>query len=170
MPPPHLHPRSRMTSSLFATTVVASFLVVALPHLLPCPAPQRRTYYADDGGVMPSSPGAADAADSTTTTGVRRTRVRRVRRVVVEEGQGRGGGEEEEENGGGVGIVEFRPGAGAGAGAGAGEGDGIAGRRRVRGEKRECPVPKPGGILGEWLGFNATTGKGEGERKTRPDR
>ncbi|KAL2159941.1 hypothetical protein VTH06DRAFT_2074 [Thermothelomyces fergusii] len=50
MPPPHLHPRSRMTSSLFATTVLASFLVVALPHVLPCPAPARRVYYADDGG------------------------------------------------------------------------------------------------------------------------
>ncbi|KAI0972775.1 hypothetical protein F4678DRAFT_52024 [Xylaria arbuscula] len=43
--PPHLHPRSRMTSSLFATTVAASFLVVGLPHLLPCPAP--RVAYAD---------------------------------------------------------------------------------------------------------------------------
>ncbi|TLD26370.1 hypothetical protein PspLS_04765 [Pyricularia sp. CBS 133598] len=41
MAPPHLHPRSRMTSSLFATTVVASFFVVALPHVLPCPAPRR---------------------------------------------------------------------------------------------------------------------------------
>ncbi|KAI0535684.1 hypothetical protein GGR58DRAFT_504000 [Xylaria digitata] len=43
--PPHLHPRSRMTSSLFATTVAASFLVVGLPHILPCPAP--RVAYAD---------------------------------------------------------------------------------------------------------------------------
>ncbi|KAI1828654.1 hypothetical protein F4861DRAFT_12618 [Xylaria intraflava] len=43
--PPHLHPRSRMTSSLFATTVAATFLVVGLPHILPCPAP--RVAYAD---------------------------------------------------------------------------------------------------------------------------
>ncbi|KAH6631775.1 hypothetical protein F5144DRAFT_602557 [Chaetomium tenue] len=49
MPPPHLHPRSRMTSSLFATTVLASFLVVALPHILPCPAPRRA--YADGGDM-----------------------------------------------------------------------------------------------------------------------
>ncbi|KYK59500.1 hypothetical protein DCS_00630 [Drechmeria coniospora] len=48
--PPHLHPRSRMTSSLFATTVVASFFVVALPHLLPCPVP--RTKYADGEVVV----------------------------------------------------------------------------------------------------------------------
>ncbi|KAK1782478.1 hypothetical protein QBC45DRAFT_223388 [Copromyces sp. CBS 386.78] len=45
MPPPHLHPRSRMTSSLFAATVVASFLVVGVPHILPCPAP--RVAFAD---------------------------------------------------------------------------------------------------------------------------
>lgn len=24
--------------------------------------------------------------------------------------------------------------------------------------KRECPVPKPGGILGEWMGFHKTDG------------
>ncbi|KAK7743089.1 hypothetical protein SLS53_004174 [Cytospora paraplurivora] len=36
---------SRMTSSLFATTALGSFFVVALPHLLPCPAP--RVTYAD---------------------------------------------------------------------------------------------------------------------------
>ncbi|EPE24330.1 alpha-1,3-mannosyltransferase (Alg3), putative [Glarea lozoyensis ATCC 20868] len=44
--PPHLHPRSRLTSSLFATTLFASFFVVALPHALPCPAP--RVAYADE--------------------------------------------------------------------------------------------------------------------------
>ncbi|EAQ88107.1 hypothetical protein CHGG_04726 [Chaetomium globosum CBS 148.51] len=38
-----------MTSSLFATTVLASFLVVALPHILPCPAPRRA--YADEGDM-----------------------------------------------------------------------------------------------------------------------
>lgn len=32
--------------------------------------------------------------------------------------------------------------------------------------KRECPVPKPGGILGEWLGFH---NEGEESRK-RVDR
>ena len=45
--PPHMHPRSRFTSSLFATTLFASFFVVVLPHALPCPAP--RVVYADDG-------------------------------------------------------------------------------------------------------------------------
>ena len=42
---PHLHPRSRLTSSLFGTTLVVSFLVVAMPHIVPCPAP--RVQFAD---------------------------------------------------------------------------------------------------------------------------
>ncbi|KAK3899062.1 hypothetical protein C8A05DRAFT_46776 [Staphylotrichum tortipilum] len=104
MPPPHLHPRSRMTSSLFATTVLASFFVVALPHALPCPAPRRA--YADDGEMA--------------GRGVRRGS-RRGRREEVGEG-----GEEGEGGGGG-------------------------------GGGRECPVPKPGGVLGEWLGFGAAS-------------
>ncbi|RKF56923.1 Hypothetical protein GcM3_191024 [Golovinomyces cichoracearum] len=45
----HLHPRSRLTSSLFATTLFASIFVVVLPHILPCPAP-RRVAFSDDGG------------------------------------------------------------------------------------------------------------------------
>ncbi|RAO69916.1 uncharacterized protein BHQ10_005928 [Talaromyces amestolkiae] len=39
--PPILHPRSRSTSSLFAATMVASFVIVGLPHIFPCPAPRR---------------------------------------------------------------------------------------------------------------------------------
>ncbi|MCJ1277492.1 hypothetical protein MMC21_005305 [Puttea exsequens] len=42
---PHLHPRSRLTSSLFGTTLLVSFLVVGMPHIFPCPAP--RIKYAD---------------------------------------------------------------------------------------------------------------------------
>ena len=42
---PHLHPRSRLTTSLFGTTLVVSFLVVGMPHILPCPAP--RVKFAD---------------------------------------------------------------------------------------------------------------------------
>ncbi|KAL2200501.1 hypothetical protein P885DRAFT_28445 [Corynascus similis CBS 632.67] len=168
MPPPHLHPRSRMTSSLFATTVLASFLVVALPHVLPCPAPARRAYYADDGG------GDGGAA---TGMAVRRTR-RRIREAacdVVEtegsdsrKGCGSSGVDKE---GSGIGMVEFRPGT-APASSGGTDEDGVvlgSGRGRGKGRGRECPVPKPGGILGEWLGFNGDVGKEAGE-KTRPDR
>ena len=39
---PHLHPRSRMTTSLFGTTLLVSFAVVSVPHILPCPAPRVR--------------------------------------------------------------------------------------------------------------------------------
>ncbi|KAI9724153.1 MAG: hypothetical protein M1812_000872 [Candelaria pacifica] len=44
--PPHLHPRSRLTTSLFTTTLLASFLVVGLPHILPCPV-NTGTEYAE---------------------------------------------------------------------------------------------------------------------------
>ncbi|UZP45772.1 hypothetical protein NXS19_013584 [Fusarium pseudograminearum] len=47
--PPLLHPKSRMTSSLFATTVAACFIVVTIPHMLPCPVPRAR--FAD-GDIM----------------------------------------------------------------------------------------------------------------------
>lgn len=38
--PSHLHPRSRLTTSLFGTTLLISFLIVGMPHILPCPAPR----------------------------------------------------------------------------------------------------------------------------------
>ncbi|KAF8855364.1 hypothetical protein BDZ45DRAFT_676244 [Acephala macrosclerotiorum] len=106
--PPHLHPRSRLTSSLFATTLFASFFVVALPHALPCPAP--RVAYADDG---------------TPQNGGRRRRRKCVDEENVKEG-----------------VVEE-------------SGDEVEGDR-VRKSKRECPVPKPPGIIGEILGFKSS--------------
>ena len=42
---PHLHPRSRLTTSLFGTTLLVSFVVVGMPHIIPCPAP--RVKFAD---------------------------------------------------------------------------------------------------------------------------
>jgi cytochrome c oxidase assembly factor 2 len=30
--------------------------------------------------------------------------------------------------------------------------------------KRECPVPKPGGLVGEILGFNGSSSDGKGSR------
>ncbi|KAK4165925.1 hypothetical protein QBC43DRAFT_314542 [Cladorrhinum sp. PSN259] len=121
MAPPHLHPRSRMTSSLFATTVVASFFVVALPHILPCPAPRRALA---DGEMPEKRRRRKSEVESPTAT-------------ISEDG-----------------IVQFQ------------------GQPAERGLKksaqaaRECPVPKPGGILGEWLGFH-----GPKEDKTpKPER
>lgn len=34
--------------------------------------------------------------------------------------------------------------------------------------KRECPVPKPGGMIGEWLGFHKSVDAADIKR--RPDR
>uniref|UniRef100_A0A1Y1LA54 Uncharacterized protein n=1 Tax=Photinus pyralis TaxID=7054 RepID=A0A1Y1LA54_PHOPY len=119
--PPHLHPRSRMTSSLFATTLVASFFVVALPHLLPCPVP--RTKYAD-GEVVVDENG-------------RRRRWRR--RDAAESRDG---------------IVQFNQ---------ITEDDCDSTPERTR---RECPVPKPGGLLGEWLGFHKGD-DGQGGKRIR---
>jgi cytochrome c oxidase assembly factor 2 len=61
--PPALHPRSSQTLSLFTTTLALSFIVVALPHVIPCPVDRRPRALAEG-----SIPGAADA------TGMRRRR------------------------------------------------------------------------------------------------
>ncbi|KAJ4390575.1 hypothetical protein N0V93_004171 [Gnomoniopsis smithogilvyi] len=114
MPPPHLHPRSRMTSSLFATTMVASFFVVGLPHVLPCPAP--RIIYAD-GEIIQDENG----------------RKRRRRRPVSQE--------PEVQNG----VVQFNNIAQ----------DDLVDQEGRKG-RRECPVPKPSGKVGELLGFKTT--------------
>ncbi len=36
--------------------------------------------------------------------------------------------------------------------------------RGVARSKRECPVPKPGGLVGEILGFNGSSSGGKGSR------
>ncbi|KAI1766226.1 hypothetical protein GGR53DRAFT_223972 [Hypoxylon sp. FL1150] len=118
--PPHLHPRSRMTSSLFATTVAVCFFVVALPHALPCPAP--RVAYAD----------SETAAD-----GTRRRRRRRPEPAVVKDGIAQFESSSED--------FERRTAAQTSGAAAA------VGRTR---RDRECPVPKPRGVIGELMGFN----------------
>ncbi|KAI8965752.1 hypothetical protein F5Y11DRAFT_255601 [Daldinia sp. FL1419] len=125
--PPHLHPRSRMTSSLFATTVAASFFVVTLPHILPCPAP--RVTYAD----------SEIAAD-----GTRRRRRRKPEPAVVKDG-----------------IVQFES-PSEDLDRIAAETGGVATRAR---KERECPVPKPRGVIGELIGFN----KSKTEEGKRPN-
>ncbi|KAF2871740.1 hypothetical protein BDV95DRAFT_572693 [Massariosphaeria phaeospora] len=113
--PPHLHPRSRMTTSLFTTTLMVSFLVVATPHLLPCPVDPRTL---------------ADSADPDALSG--QPRRRRRRRVPREEP------ETETETCNAV-MSEER------------------GKRREAEDewvapKRECPVPKPSGLIAQVLG------------------
>jgi cytochrome c oxidase assembly factor 2 len=100
--PPILHPRSKSTSTLFTGTLAVSFLVVGLPHLLPCPANPRQfadTIEGPDGQPM---------------------RRRRKRKVVAEEGK---------------------------------EADEARKEALAERNKRECPVPKPGGLMGRVMGF-----------------
>jgi cytochrome c oxidase assembly factor 2 len=99
-----------MTMSLFTTTLAFSFLVVATPHILPCPVDTRAL---------------ADSADPEALTGKKR---RRRRRPV----------DENEETCNQV-MSEER-------------------RKKTDAEqwatpKRECPVPKPGGLIGQVLGM-----------------
>jgi len=122
--PPHLHPRSRFTSSLFATTLFASFFVVALPHALPCPAP--RLVRAD--GEMPDG-----------------TPRKRRRRKIVESGDGQ--------------AVILK-----GAQAEEGRVEELESEQQMPLPKRECPVPKPGGMVGEILGFSPSSSNGKGAK------
>ncbi|KAI0857891.1 hypothetical protein F4860DRAFT_332373 [Xylaria cubensis] len=118
--PPHLHPRSRMTSSLFATTVAASFLVVVLPHILPCPAP--RVAYADAASTDGSRRRARRRSPQQTTE---------VKDGIAQfEAVGDSGSRRSEDTTGTSAMTSTAP----------------------RG-KRECPVPKPGGVIGEIIGF-----------------
>ncbi|KAK7927007.1 hypothetical protein PG985_004005 [Apiospora marii] len=117
--PPHLHPRSRMTSSLFATAVAASFFVVALPHMLPCPAP--RVKYADCE-VSPD--------------GTRRRRRRKPEPVEVKDEMAQFQSSNEDFD-----------------------------RLSSAQSKRECPVPKPGGVIGGLMGFKA---KGDKDNNQHP--
>ncbi|XXG94408.1 hypothetical protein Hte_000664 [Hypoxylon texense] len=131
--PPHLHPRSRMTSSLFATTVAVCFFVVALPHALPCPAP--RVAYAD----------SETAAD-----GTKRRRRRRPEPAVVKDG-----------------IAQFES-SNEDFERIAARANGATATRARR--DRECPVPKPRGVIGELMGFNKSQEEvGKKEKGPRDD-
>ncbi|KAL9008348.1 MAG: hypothetical protein Q9173_006518 [Seirophora scorigena] len=112
--PSHLHPRSRTTTSLFGLTFAASFLVVGLPHIVPCPVP--RTQFADT---------------EITEDGKRRRR----RRVSVENpdaGSSLSPSHTAVEQD--VAMTEEE-------------------RDALTKKAHECPVPKPGGRIGELLGF-----------------
>ncbi|KAJ5690257.1 hypothetical protein N7462_004649 [Penicillium macrosclerotiorum] len=123
--PPHLHPRSRSTSTLFAGTLLASLVVVGMPHLFPCPAPRRTL---------------ADSQMMITADGQQVPRIRRRRRkdADIDSEFGRPGlptpsGAMDEEVSTFFQMEE--------------EAENIAHLGH------ECPVPKPKGVLGELLGF-----------------
>lgn len=147
--PPHLHPRSAATSTLFAGTLLASFVVVGIPHIFPCPRP--RTRYADsapqfdqDGRPIqrqrtrrklvsseetPADSSASTQADDSsrqiprTQTSPSRAPVRLAQERDLEEEAAL--------------FRELQREAEA-----------------LEHEARECPVPKPRGLLGRVLGFN----------------
>ncbi|KAF2627125.1 hypothetical protein BU25DRAFT_69752 [Macroventuria anomochaeta] len=117
--PPHMHPRSRMTASLFTTTLMVSFLVVTAPHLIPCPVDPRTLN---------------DSADP--------TRKRRRRRPV----------EDDEEVGNDALDEDART--------------RMMIERRLN-PKRECPIPKPAGLVGQVLGMTRKEDGEESESVTK---
>ncbi|KAL8338798.1 hypothetical protein RB598_007215 [Gaeumannomyces tritici] len=114
-----------MTSSLFMTTVFASFFVVALPHVLPCPAPRKAFL---DGEVSVDANG------------------RRRRRRKPQDPEVKGG------------IVQFDV---MNAPVESSPAEPAAATRR------ECPVPKPGGVVGELLGFRKSSASEQTENTRR---
>ncbi|KAI8946886.1 hypothetical protein F4801DRAFT_562624 [Xylaria longipes] len=150
--PPHLHPRSRMTSSLFATTVVVSFLVVGLPHILPCPAP--RVAYAD----------AASASTSTSADGSRRRARRRSPQQTTEVKDGIAQFEGVSDGGSGSGSGSSRSEGTAETSSSSSSSSSSALVSTAPRSKRECPVPKPGGVIGELIGFKKEEKRGNAGR------
>lgn len=128
--PPHLHPRSRSTMSLFAGTLMASLFVVGIPHVFPCPAPRRT--FADSDMMM-------------TADGQQVPRVRRRRRKETDQTEQEG-----------TSVYPTMPQAT----------DEVSTflqleeeAERLANPGRECPVPKPRGVLGQLLGFSSQDGE-----------
>ncbi len=140
--PPHLHPRSAATSTLFAGTLLASFIVVGIPHVFPCPRPRRS--YADSQRVQLDENGnpittvtdaqpqqkELNSSDVKAAKGVTRSRSRDMEDEAALFQQLK----EEAE------LVEK--------------------------QARECPVPKPSGYIGRLLGFEKSQTPGDGGPKS----
>ncbi|KAL8652117.1 MAG: hypothetical protein Q9226_004401 [Calogaya cf. arnoldii] len=103
-----------MTTSLFGTTLLISFLVVGMPHIFPCPAP--RTQFADyeitEDGKQRRRRRPSSKVSETENGAVHQTNVVTQEQVMAEKEQ-----------------------------------------EALRKKAHECPVPKPGGRIGEMLGF-----------------
>lgn len=119
--------------SLFAATLLASLFVVGMPHVFPCPAPRRTL---------------ADSEMMVSADGQQIQRVRRKRRkdpnMLEQDGtsihQAKPQSSDEEVST----FLQMEEEA-----------------ERLANAGRECPVPKPKGILGQLLGFSTA----EGEQK-----
>ena len=124
--PPHLHPRSTATSTLFAGTLLASFVVVSIPHIFPCPVPRRG--YADserqlvdkDGNPIANKGRALKQPQSEKTVDAQKA-VKKHSRTLQDEAE------------------LFR--------------QLQAEAELLDKQARECPVPKPKGWIGQMLGF-----------------
>ncbi|KAL9126024.1 MAG: hypothetical protein Q9217_004860 [Psora testacea] len=117
---PHLHPRSRLTSTLFGTTFLVSFLVVGMPHILPCPAPRVR--FAE---------GEFEALEDGRTRRRGRNKKYPVEDGIDSETTITSGDLSEEQK-----AVLLK-------------------------KAHKCPVPKPGGLIGNVLGFEKTEAEQE---------
>lgn len=114
-----------MTSSLFTATLMASFLVVGVPHILPCPV-DTRAY--------------ADAEDPS-------RRRRRKRKCLENDGKDT--------------VQQSLP---VAQGCNSDTVDGMEGASR----KRECPVPKPGGLIGQIMGWQSQERRAPPEVRVEP--
>jgi cytochrome c oxidase assembly factor 2 len=135
--PHYLHPRSRSTSSLFAATLLASFVIVGVPHIFPCPAPRRTL--ADSDMTM-----AADGQQIQRPRRKKRKTLEPTDQLTSADSIPRGQATTDEEVST---FLQLEKEAETMAKVG-----------------RECPVPKPGGIVGQILGF---TDRGKEPREGR---
>jgi cytochrome c oxidase assembly factor 2 len=175
--PPHLHPRSSATTTLFASTLAASFIIVGIPHIFPCPAP-RKSYLDSEGKSVRNrrrrrdSGGREEEADDKVEERERRsgtadaqldhgkaletllasTTLTSDSSLVGRKSAkgGRGGCREDEEEA----RALFR--------------EMEEEEEAMERQRRECPVPKPRGKIGELLGFGTdrTAQRRERERKS----
>jgi cytochrome c oxidase assembly factor 2 len=160
--PPHLHPRSTATSTLFAGTLLASFTVVAIPHIFPCPRPRRA--YADaerqldsDGRPVrrkrrksdeqhaPEAPDTKDMLHRDLTPSA----VAGVVTAKRPECSARSKPEDPKIEDEAALFRQFQDEA-----------------KMLEKEAHECPVPKPGGVLGRLLGFQQDENK-QGDLRER---
>jgi cytochrome c oxidase assembly factor 2 len=95
-----------MTTSLFTTTLMVSFLVVAAPHIIPCPVDPRTLADAPDPTGQNRRRRRRRTPDEETCNDVMSEK--RMKKIQLED--------------------KLNP-------------------------KRECPIPKPGGLIGQVLGL-----------------
>lgn len=142
MPPSHLHPRSTATSALFAGTLAVCFAVVAVPHVWPCPRPRRahmdselvldangkpvrRVRQQKQAVATPQTTEAEQRGDSNILISPDiKTKPRSSQNTLEEEAA----------------ILRQL------------QAEDLVIREQA--ERRECPVPKPRGVIGRLMGFD----------------